>query len=197
MHALVHAVRVSSFHALFALLCTVTGIARAAGPYATTTDGADQRLMLRGYDPVTYLAPSPSRPVPGDPLLKTDFDGVTWRFASEENRFTFMKNPFKYVPLFGGMCANSMAYGIPWPGEPEIWKIVEGRLLLFASEAARRHFVMDEGANMRLAQRYWKEEVEGSVALVQRGRRLVMRVPHYRTDKELEAEWQSRNGARK
>lgn len=191
MHTLVHTFRVSSFHALVALLCTITGIARAAGPYATTSDGSDPRLMLKGYDPVTYL--SASRPLPGAPQLKTDFDGVTYRFATEENRFTFMKNPFKYVPLFGGMCAHSMTYAIPWPGDPEISKVVDGQVLLFSSEGARRHFISDEATNMRLAQRYWKEEVEGSIALVQRSRRLVMRVPHYKSDKDLDAEAQSRN----
>ena len=191
MHALVRSFRVSSLNALVALLCTIAGIARAAGPYATTADGADPRLMLKGYDPVTYL--SAARPLIGAPSLKTDFDGVTYRFVTEENRFTFMKNPFKYVPLFGGMCAHSMTYAIPWPGDPEISKIVDGQVLLFGSDAARRHFVADEAANLRLAQRYWKEEVEGSIALVQRSRRLVMRVPHYKSDKDLEAEWRSRN----
>ena len=188
------AVRISAFQALVALLCTFAGLARAAGPYATTADGADPRLVLKGYDPVAYF--TAGKPMQGDPAFKTDFDGVTYRFVNDENRFTFMKNPFKYVPMFGGHCANSMAYAIPWPGDPEVWKIVDGKLLVFASEAARRHFVMDEGANMRLAERYWKDEVEGGVAIVQRGRRLAMRVPHYKSDKELEAEWQSRNARR-
>ena len=176
------------------LLCAFAGLARGAGPYNTTADGADPRLRLRGFDPVTYF--TAGKPAAGDATFRTDFDGVTYRFVSEENRFLFMKNPLKYVPLFGGFCANSMAYAIPWPGEPDTWKIVEGRLYLFAGEAARRHFVMDEETNIRLAQRYWREEVEGSIALVQRYKRLGVRVPHYKSDKELEAEWRVRNSTK-
>jgi hypothetical protein len=64
---------------------------------------------------------------------------------------------------------------------------------MFGGVAARRYFVMDEEANLRLAQRYWKDEVEGSIAILQRTRRLALRVPHYKSDKELEAEWQATN----
>ena len=190
---MIDAILPSRFLAAVALLCAFAGLARATGPYSTTADGADPRLMLKGHDPVAYFVAG--KPALGSAAFKTDFDGVTYRFVNEENRFTFMKNPLKYVPLFGGYCANSMAYGIPWEGEPVAWKIIDGRLYLFGDAAARRYFTMDEETNVRLAQRYWRDEVEGSVALVQRARRLSLRVPHYKSDKELETEWQARNGA--
>jgi len=181
----------SRFLAAVALLLAIAGPALGAGPYDTSADGNDQRLMLKGHDPVAYF--TAGKPVPGDPAFRTDFDAVTYRFVNEENRFTFMKNPLKYVPMFGGHCANRMAYAIPTEGEPDAWKIIDGRLYIFGGAAARRYFVMDEEANVRLAQRYWKDEVEGSIAVVQRYKRLVLRVPHYKSDKELEAEWQARN----
>jgi len=176
------------------LLFAVAGLAGGAGPYSTTSDSADPRLMLNGHDPVAYF--TAGKPMPGDPAHKTHFDGVTYRFVNEESRFEFMKNPLKYAPMFGGYCANSMVYAIPWEGDPETWKIIDGRLYLFLDAAARRHFVMNEEANVRLAQRYWNDEVEGGFALVQRARRLVVRVPHYKSDKELETEWQAQNNPR-
>lgn len=191
MIAAIHPYR---FLAAVALLFAFAGLARGAGPYNTTADGADPRLMLKGHDPVAYF--TTGKPMLGDPAFRTDFDAVTYRFVNEENRFTFMKNPLKYVPMFGGHCANSMAYAIPWGGDPDTWKIIEGRLYIFGGVAARRYFVMDEEANVRLAQRYWKDEVEGSIAIVQRYKRLGLRVPHYKSDKELEAEWQAKNNPR-
>jgi hypothetical protein len=188
---LIDAIHPSRFLATVALLFAFAGLARGNGPYDTTSDGADPRLMLRGHDPVIYF--TAGKPMLGDPGFKTDFDGVTYRFVNEENRFTFMKNPLKYVPMFGGYCANNMVYAIPRGGEPETWKIIDGRLYIFSGEATRRYFVMDEEANLRLAQRYWKDEVEGSIAILQRTRRLALRVPHYKSDKELEAEWQATN----
>ena len=187
--------RPARFLAGLALLFAFAGVAAGAGPYNTTADGDDSRLMLKGHDPVAYF--TMGKAVPGDPAFRTDFDGVTYRFANEENRFQFMKNPFKYVPMFGGFCANSMVYAIPLGGEPDTWKIIDGRLYIFAGIAARRYFVMNEEANLRLAQRYWREEVEGGIALVQRYRRQTLRVPHFKSDRELDAEWQAKDVARK
>ena len=177
---------------LFILLLAFSAAAAATGPYNTTSQGGDTRLMLRGHDPVAYFTLGKS--TPGDPAIKTDFDGVTYRFVSEDHRFTFMKNPYRYVPAFGGFCANSMVYAIPWGGEPDTWKIIDGRLHIFGGEWPRRYFLMDEDNNERLAQRYWKSEVEGSIAVVQRARRLAIRVPHYKSDKDLANAWKTMTG---
>ena len=36
-----------------------------------------------------------------------------------------------------------------------------------------------------MAQKYWKEEVDGSNAFIQRSKRLVFRVPHYKSGQQL------------
>ncbi|MEP6702393.1 MAG: YHS domain-containing (seleno)protein [Betaproteobacteria bacterium] len=174
------------------LLLSLSAAVQATGPYDTTSSGGDSRLMLKGHDPVAYFAQG--KIALGDAAIKTDFDGVTYRFVSEEHRFEFMKNPYKYTPQFGGFCANSMVYALPWPGEPDSWKIIDGRLHLFGGEWPRRYFLMDEDNNERLARRYWKDEVEGSIPIVQRARRLAIRVPHYKSDKELAAAWRTLTG---
>jgi len=51
---------------------------------------------------------------------------------------------------------------------------------------------MDEAKNLGLAHRYWTDEVDGSIGIVQRIWRLIWRVPHYRTGKQLENEYQRR-----
>ncbi len=42
--------------------------------------------------------------------------------------------------------------------------------------------------NIALADKYWKAEVSGSNAFIQRVKRLLFRVPHYLTGRELAAE---------
>ena len=39
--------------------------------------------------------------------------------------------------------------------------------------------------NLELAEKYWKEEVAGSNSIWQRTKRLIFRVPHYRSGEEL------------
>ena len=161
-----------------------------AGPYNTTSQDGDGKLMLRGHDPVAYF--TQGRHVPGRPELRSQHDGVAYRFASAEHKAMFDRDPARYAPQFGGFCSNGIAYGIPWGGDPDTWKIVDGRLYIFGGEASKRYFLMDEAKNLGLAHRYWTDEVDGSIGIVQRIWRLIWRVPHYRTGRQLEEEYQRR-----
>jgi len=171
---------------MLALLSACSG----TGPYNTTADGVDGRLMLKGHDPVAYF--TDGRHTLGKADIKVEHDGVVYRFASEEHKALFSSDPAKYVPQYGGFCSNGIVYGIPWGGDPDTWKMIDGRLYIFGGESSRKYFLMDEKQNLSLAERYWRDEMKGSNAVVQRTQRLVFRVPHYKTGKELEDEWQKR-----
>jgi YHS domain-containing protein len=86
-------------------------------------------LALQGYDPVAYFNGQPAK---GKPGLSTTYKGVTYRFANPQNRETFIKTPARYEPAYGGWCAWAMAEdGSKVSVDPESYKIVNGRLLLF------------------------------------------------------------------
>ena len=165
------------------------------GPWRTLSDGADDKLMLLGHDAVAYF--TQNNAVRGDPAIKTVHKGVTWRFASEANKAEFLKSPEKYMPQFGGFCANGINYAVPWGagGGPNTWRIYRGKLYVFGGQSSRDQFEMDTELNLQRAHRYWNEEVAGSWALLTRVKRLVLRVPHYRSDKALEQEWEARRAA--
>ncbi len=91
-----------------------------------SADGEDQDLMLRGRDPVAYF--KEGKAVMGQPAIKARVDGVTYRFASEDNRKAFVADPKKYAPQYGGFCSNGTPYAIKAGGNPENFKIAEGRL---------------------------------------------------------------------
>jgi YHS domain-containing protein len=166
------------------------------GPWRTMSDGADSELMLMGYDPVAYFAVNDA--VKGDPAIKAEHLGVTWRFASAANKAEFLRSPQSYMPQFGGFCANGINYAVPWGagGGPNTWRIYRGKLYVFGGQSARDHFEMDTERNLELAHRYWNEEVAGSSALLTRWKRLVFRVPHYKTDKQLKEEYEQKLAAK-
>ncbi|MDP0496749.1 MAG: YHS domain-containing (seleno)protein [Verrucomicrobiota bacterium JB024] len=86
-------------------------------------------LALQGYDPVAYFSGQPAK---GKPALSTTYKGVTYRFANAENKGIFEKDPARYEPAYGGWCAWAMAEdGSKVSIDPESYKIVDGRLLLF------------------------------------------------------------------
>ncbi len=152
-------------------------------PVNAVADGDDKHLILFGHDVVSYF--TDGRHAMGSPAHKSVYKGVTFRFASAEHKKLFDADPAKYVPQFGGYCANGIAYGIPWGGDADTWKIIDGKLYIFGGAGSRDAFLLDEKGNVALAQKYWKEEVEGSNAFWQRSKRLVIRVPHYKSGKEL------------
>ena len=49
-------------------------------------------------------------------------------------------------------------------------------------------FYLDVPRNIALADKYWKEEVNGANAFIQRAKRLIFRVPHYLSGRELAEE---------
>ena len=48
--------------------------------------------------------------------------------------------------------------------------------------------MLDVPKNRQLAEKYWNEEVNGSNALVQRSKRMMFKVPHYKSDADVAAE---------
>ena len=154
-------------------------------PVNAVADGNDKHLMLAGRDVVAYFTEKKERR--GAPGIKSEYKGVTFRFASAENKRLFDAAPEKYLPQYGGYCTNGIVYGIPWGGG-ENFEIIDGKLYMFGGQGSRDAFMLDVPRNMALANKYWKEEVDGSNAFVQRTYRMTFRVPHYKTGKELAEE---------
>ena len=89
----------------------------------------EKGLAIQGYDPVAYFD---NKAVQGDKKFSTQYKGVTYFFSSEGNKSTFIKNPSKYEPQYGGWCAFAMGdTGKKVEVNPETFKIVDGKLYLF------------------------------------------------------------------
>ena len=152
-------------------------------PVNAVSEGGDKHLMLFGFDVVNYFTDRKERI--GDPAIKTVYKDVTFRFATAEHKKLFDAAPEKYIPQFGGYCTNGIVYGIPWGGNADTWEILDGKLYIFGGKGSHDAFMLDVPRNMALANKYWSDEMNGSNAFWQRSYRLVFRVPHYKSGKEL------------
>jgi YHS domain-containing protein len=152
---------------------------------AVAMDG-DERVMLQGHDVVAYF--TQGKHALGSAQIKSVYEGVTFRFASAEHKALFDKEPARYLPQYGGYCANGIVYGIPWGGDADSWRIDDGKLYIFGGAGSKAGYELDVKKNRELADKYWKEEVAGSNSFLQRGKRLVLRVPHYKSGEELAKE---------
>jgi hypothetical protein len=160
--------------------------AGALRPVNAVADGSDARVMLQGADVVAYF--TTGRHQRGDPRFSSVHEQVTFRFASAQHKALFDADPARYLPRYGGYCANGIVYGIPWGGDADAWRVIDGRLYIFGGRASREAFELDVPGNVALADRYWAQEVAGRHSFVQRAWRLVWRVPHYRSGDELARE---------
>ena len=143
----------------------------------------DARVMLKGADVVAYFTQNAY--VQGNPSFKSTYEGVSFYFASAEHKAAFDQAPARYLPQYGGYCANGVVYGIPWGGDADTWKLIDGKLYIFGGQGSKDGFELDEKANLALAEKYWNEEVKGSNSFAQRAKRLVLRVPHYQSGEAL------------
>ncbi|MBM3601711.1 MAG: hypothetical protein FJX35_26255 [Alphaproteobacteria bacterium] len=159
----------------------------------TVEDGPDKLLMLRGHDPVAYF--TQQRAVKGDPAIKADHEGLTYCFISDEHRRAFLANPARFVPAYGGACSNGTPYAVKTHGTTgEIFEVYRDRLFVFGGRDARKHWLMEPDRNIQLADAYWENEMKDTPHKLQNLKRIFLfRVPHYKTDAELEAEWRRRN----
>ena len=152
-------------------------------PVNATPDADGNAVMLKGFDVVSYFVDH--KHAMGSTQFKTDYKGIIFQFVSAEHKALFDKEPAKYLPEFGGYCANGIVYGIPWGGDGDTWIMRDGKLYIFGGQGSKDAFLIDEKNNMALAQKYWQEEVSGSNSFIQRSKRLLMRVPHYKSGEEL------------
>ena len=155
-------------------------------PVNAISSGEDRHLMLFGYEVVSYFTERAERP--GDPAIKSLYKGVTFRFSRPEHKALFDAAPEKYIPQFGGFCTNGIVYAVPWGGSVSRWEILDGKLYMFGGDGSHDAFMLRPRDNLALADRYWNEEVNGSNAFFQRTRRVIFRVPHWKTSAELAAE---------
>lgn len=152
---------------------------------AAQTEGAD-RVMLFGADVVAYFTQNMF--VQGTSQFSSNYQNINFHFSSAEHKAMFDKAPEQYLPQYGGYCANGIMFGIPWGGNATDFKMVKGKLYIFGGQVSQAAFELDLDNNIALADQYWEREIRGNNSFIQRAKRLVVRVPHYKTGEEQAAE---------
>jgi YHS domain-containing protein len=110
---------------------------------------------LHGYDPVAYF--TVGKPTVGSDKFQATYEGVSYRFSSAENRQAFLKEPAKYAPAYGGFCAMGASLGKKFDGDPNYWKIVNGKLYVNVNADVDKAWKEDVPNNISKANQNWPE----------------------------------------
>lgn len=133
-----------------------TGTANAAsGPVYT---GFLSNLAVGGYDPVAYF--TEAKPVEGKPEFEIKHRDVNWRFSSAENLAKFKADPDKYAPQYGGHCAWAVSQGYTYKGDPNHWRIVDGRLFLNYNAEVQKSWAADLEKWIAAGDKNWPKVAE-------------------------------------
>ncbi len=110
-------------------------------------------VAIKGYDPVAYF--TEGRPVKGSAAFSKEWLGATWHFANAKHRDAFSANPAKYMPQFGGYCSKAMSDGFVKSLDPNAWRIIDGKLYVYASKKGWNKFGKDIPGRIAKAETNW------------------------------------------
>jgi YHS domain-containing protein len=129
-----------------------------AGPQFVDETG----YAVSGYDVVAYwnlpqseIGTAQAAAVPGSAAYTAEYNGAVFAFASAENRDRFLADPAKYAPQYDGHCAYGVAQGGKVPGNPNLWRIVDGKLYLNITENVVGFWEADIPGNLTLSEGNW------------------------------------------
>ena len=114
---------------------------------------AENGVAIRGADAVAYFTQNAY--VAGDAAYTHTWAGATWQFSSAENRDRFARNPEAYAPQYGGYCAWAVSQGYTAPVDPNVWRIVEGKLYLNYNRSVQRKWDKDIPGHIAQANQNW------------------------------------------
>ncbi|MGW8194248.1 MAG: YHS domain-containing (seleno)protein [Desulforhopalus sp.] len=129
------------------------------GMMTTTAMAAEQEIAIKKYDPVAYF--TESRAVRGTDEYTLSYHDMIWYFSSQKNRDLFAADPQAYAPQYDGYCAWAMTESRLAHTDPEVWKIVDGKLYLNCSRAAYGKWARDIPGHIKMADRIWAEKFAG------------------------------------
>ena len=131
----------------------VSTSAPAAAKSAPEISVAADGLAAGGYDVTAYFVRA--KAVRGSAAHALQYHGATWRFTSAENLARFKADPAAFEPQFGGYCAWATSQGYIAPGDPNQWKIVDGKLYLNFNARAKELWEADQADAIRRGHANW------------------------------------------
>jgi YHS domain-containing protein len=135
----------------------LAGSALAGDQYVDKTGFA-----VSGYDVVSYfdlpqsgIGQPQQSPLPGSAAITADYNGATFAFASEANRDRFLADPAAFAPQYDGHCAYGVSKGGKVPGNPTLWRIVDGKLYLNITKNVVGFWEEDIPGNLMKSETNW------------------------------------------
>ncbi len=108
---------------------------------------------IDGYCPVAYQLRG--KALKGNATIKLVYGTRVYQFVTEADRDTFVADPVKYLPAYGGYCAEGVSKGRRYPADARQYVVRNGRTYLFFDAKAQLTFLMNPEEYIRIADKKW------------------------------------------
>ncbi len=108
---------------------------------------------LAGFDPVSFF--QSESPLNGSPMIRAEHAGATYLFATEESKATFLANPDRYAPQYGGFCAYGVSINILLPVDITTAQVRNDKLYLNVNSDILEKFNADFDGSVSRANTNW------------------------------------------
>jgi YHS domain-containing protein len=114
-----------------------------------------ENVAVKGFDTVAYF--TAEKAIEGNPQYSFIWNGAKWYFSSAENMEKFKAAPEIYAPQFGGYCAWAVSKGYTADGDPNAWKIVDGKLYLNYNQKVKEMWEAEQETRIKEGKKNWAE----------------------------------------
>lgn len=144
---------------LLAIACGAVLMSTGAATFpwlSTHALAAKAEVVLNGMDVVSYFE-GDGKPVPGLQPFAVFHNGQGYLFSNQKNADAFAATPDAYLPQYGGHCAWAAAQGSIAPGDPDHYRVVNGKLYLNYNAEVQTRWLNDIGGFIAKADRNWSQ----------------------------------------
>ena len=114
-----------------------------------------ENVAIKGFDPVAFF--SVEKAIEGNPQYSFLWNGAKWYFSSAENMEKFKANPENFAPQFGGYCSWAVSQGYTADGDPNAWKVVDGKLYLNYNQQVKEKWEAEQPKLIEAGKKNWEE----------------------------------------
>lgn len=130
----------------------------------TDCTSTNYSAVMGGTDVVAYFEDASWAPVThAEDALDYVWADYTWSFTSAEHRESFVSEPTKFLPAWGGFCAWGICCESVWtsdnlgpPPDPQIFSMIDGRLFVFENVAAQDKFLANTTEATKTGDERWE-----------------------------------------
>ena len=110
---------------------------------------------IDGYDAVAFF--TKNNAVAGKEEFTTKWQDANWLFSSKQNLDSFIVNPNKYAPQYGGYCAYGCSNGYKAPTQIETWSIFNNKLYFNYNLKVKEMWMKNNATLIEKADENWEK----------------------------------------